>query len=524
MTDTLTNPPFEMPAAELKHSVRRSAVALAVAQLASQVISLVGLAVLLRLLVPGDYGLVGMIVPLVMFLRIFTTLGLNVATVQRPEIRPEEISSLFWLNVLLGCAAAGVAALLAPRLGSLYAKPAAAVPLRDLTWALAGTSVVAALGAQHQALLERKMRLARLSAIRITAQLAAVVAAIGAALAGWGVWALVVQQYVELGLLSSLAWWVEPWRPQPPPRGGARPGRGAAIGGHLRLGSYFAAASVVFYVADNLDRVLVGRLVGPEAVGLYGQAYNVMIKPVYVVITPLIALVLTSLSRSRDQPQTRRQLVVAYYRLLAVLLMPAAAGLIVVGRDVMQLLGGDAWKDAGPLLSVLALGMFGQVMIIVGVPILTAADRGGRLLLAAIAVAIVLCSAYLIGWSCGRQFGEPVLGVAWGYTLAVLPILAVPYTWFCLQTAGYPVADVFAALGRPVLATIVMGFIVWLAGSWLAVTSPAVRLILLVPLGALVYTALARQEIVWMVQQARQLLVETTNGWLGSSVTEPPAP
>jgi len=209
MSDSLANPPLEMPAAELKHSVRRSAVALAVAQLASQLISLVGLAILLRLLVPGDYGLVGMILPLVMFLRIFAALGLNVATVQRPEIRHEETSLLFWLNVLLGFAAAGAAALLAPLLGQLYAQPAAAVPLRDLTWALAGTSVVAALGAQHQALLERKLRLGPLGASRITAQLAGVAAAIAAALAGWGVWALVVQQYAELTLLAGLLYVAE---------------------------------------------------------------------------------------------------------------------------------------------------------------------------------------------------------------------------------------------------------------------------------------------------------------------------
>jgi PST family polysaccharide transporter len=456
-------------------------------------------AILLRLLMPADYGLVGMILPLVTFLRIFAMLGLNVATVQRAEIRPEETSSLFWLNVLLGAATAGVAAILAPSLGAFYAKPQAAIELRDLAWALAGTSILAALGAQHQALLERKMRLGPLGAIRITAQLLAVVVAVTAAFAGWGVWALVVQQYVEFAALAALAWWAEPWRPN-------WPGHGARIGGHLRLGGYFAAASVVFYVADNLDRVLVGRLVGPEAVGLYGQAYNLMIKPVYVVITPLVALMLTSLSRAADQPETREQLVVAYYRLLAVLLLPAAAGLVVTGSDVMQLLGGAAWKDAGPLLSVLSIGMFGQALVIVGVPILTAADRGGRLLGAAIAVAVVLCASYLVGWHYGQQWGEPVLGVAWGYAVAVLLVIAAPYTSFCLQTAGYSIGKVLGALLRPAIAATAMGVLVWLAGVWLPIASPLARLAVLVPLGAILYAALAWKELVWLAAHARQLL------------------
>ena len=225
MSDVPSQPPFEMPAAELKHSVRRSAVAMAVAQIASQVISVAGVAILLRLLVPAEFGLVGMILPLITFLRIFATLGLNVATVQRAVIRSEEVSSLFWLNVLLGCVTAGVAAGVAPFLGAFYAKPQAAEVLRDLAWALAGTAILAALGAQHQALLERRMRLGPLGALRIAAQLGGMTAAVAAALAGWGVWALVVQQYVEFGLQAVLAWWTEPWRP-------TWPWRGAWIGGH----------------------------------------------------------------------------------------------------------------------------------------------------------------------------------------------------------------------------------------------------------------------------------------------------
>ena len=153
------------------------------------------------------------------------------------------------------------------------------------------------------------------------------------------------------------------------------------IGDHLRLGGYFAAASVVFYVADNMDRVLVGRLVGPEAVGLYGQAYNIMIKPVYVVITPLVALVLTSLSRAAEQPATREQLVVAYYRLLAVLLAAGGGGTGGGGQRRDAALGRSGVERLrGRCLSVLAIGMFGQALVILGVPILTAADRGGRLL------------------------------------------------------------------------------------------------------------------------------------------------
>jgi PST family polysaccharide transporter len=352
------------------------------------------------------------------------------------------------------------------------------------------------------------MRLGPLGAIRIAAQLGAVVAAIFAAFAGWGVWALVIQQYVELAILTGLAWYIEPWRP-------GLPSRGAAIAAHVRLGGYFAAASIVFYLADNMDRVLVGRLVGPEAVGLYGQAYNVMIKPVYLTVTPLISLMLASLSRAANQPETRQQLAVGYYRLLAIVLIPASAGLAIVGGDVMRLLGGEAWSAAGPVLSVLSVGMFGQALVIVGGTILATAGRTGRLLAAAAVVAIVLCAAYLAGWWCGRQVGEPVLGVAWGYAIGILGVVAVPFTCFALKTAGHPLGEVTMYLSKTVLFALAMAGIVLAASRGLTardVDSPMVRLAVLVPLGALVYAALAWRDVAWMLEQLRQMVFERSGG------------
>jgi PST family polysaccharide transporter len=138
--------------------VRRGAGALARAQVASQIISIASLAILLRLLSPQEYGLVAMVVPLLLFLRIFTTLGLQFVTVQRSEISDAEISAAFWIQLAAGIAVAILTIVLAPFVGALYGKPELASTLFHLTAALSCTSVVVALGAQPQALLERRLK------------------------------------------------------------------------------------------------------------------------------------------------------------------------------------------------------------------------------------------------------------------------------------------------------------------------------------------------------------------------------
>lgn len=503
----------------LKNAVRRGTRTVAWMQLASQIVSLAGLAILYRVLSdnpPREFGLVAMVVPVVMFLRIFAHFGLDIAIVQRRDLADDQLSSVFWLNLLMGGGAALATALLAPAVARFYGEP----QLYELTLALAGTAILAALGAPHLALSQRRLHLGRVAVIRLAAQGGAAVAAVVAAFSGWGVWALILQQYVELALLAVAAWFAEPWRP-------ARPTLRGALGGSLRFSGYHTASSVVFYLADNLDKVLVGRLVGAPALGLYSQAFNLAFKPVALVCTPLTGVMLAGLSRAADQPSTRQTLLVAFYRLAAIVLLPASFGLAVVGGDALQFLGGDRWAGGGPLLQTLALALFGRALIHLAGPIFSASGRTDRLFLGAVAVLVLLTQGYLAGWWFGARHDAAALGVAWGYTLTVGLALAAPYTIYCLRATRFETrarraqgdehtqAETFAdaapvvrpvlrAMAPPLLAALVMGVTVFALRAALLQfpTLPlAARLAIEIAAGAAVYTLLARRQIRWAAGQ-----------------------
>lgn len=465
---------------------------MALAQIATQFVSLATLAVMMRLLSPEAYGLVGMVLPLVMLLRILATLGLNVATVQRPTLSDAQASSLFWLTLGLGMAAALVAAALAPGMARFYGEP----HLTPLTLALGGTALAAALGSQHQALLERKLQLGRLSACRLAALACGSGAAIAAARAGWGVWSLVVQQYAELVALALAVWLAEPWRP-------LAPGRGAPVVGSLRFGGFYSAAGMMYFLAAQLDKVLVGRLLGGEALGLYGQAFNLMQKPVYVVTTPLTGVMLPALSRAGRDHQVATHVLSGCYRLTALVLLPVGVGLALVGHDAMVLLGGPQWRAAGPILSVLALAILGQGFINITGPIFSAAGRSDRQFYAAGAVTLVVCAAVVAGWWLGARQGNGTLGVAWGYTLAVIVGLALPVTRYCFRSMGHRGGPVAAAIARPAAAAAVMGAAVWSLKQMSAVGAwpPAVRLAACVALGAAIYGVLVRKDLRWLLRR-----------------------
>ncbi|HPZ82617.1 MAG TPA: oligosaccharide flippase family protein, partial [Thermogutta sp.] len=184
-------PPLDAMAERLQRDVRRGSSAVFVAQVVSQLISLVVLAILLRTLGLEPYGLLGMVLPLLALVRIFIYSGLDVAAIQDPLLDRQRASALFWINQILGMLGTAIVAVSAPWISWFYGRE----ELVPLTIALSGTMLVTTLGAQHQALLQRDLQLGRLSIIRVAAQVIGGVAALIAAWAGAGVWTLVVQQY-----------------------------------------------------------------------------------------------------------------------------------------------------------------------------------------------------------------------------------------------------------------------------------------------------------------------------------------
>jgi O-antigen/teichoic acid export membrane protein len=265
---------------------------------------------------------------------------------------------------------------------------------------------------------------------------------------------------------------------------------------------------VVLFAADHLDRILLGRLAGPDAVGLYGQAKNLMIKPVYLVTAPLSVLVLSSLARAAGRRNVQAELAEAFYRILAIILLPICVGLALVGDDVMPCLGGPRWTSSGVLLSALSVALFAQAVLIINGWLLAAFGRTGCLFAAAVVVLSIQTLGYLIGWRTGSWYGNAALGVAWGYSAAVVGILVLPHTVFAFRVARLPVVSFVRAIRRPLAASLGMAVVVWAAGAWLeraAVATLWAKLLTEIAIGALVYILLARGELRWLRGHWQQL-------------------
>ncbi|PQO47996.1 oligosaccharide flippase family protein [Blastopirellula marina] len=487
---------------ELSQQVRRGARAVIGLQLAGQIVSIVVLAALYRLVDPSQFGLLGMILPVTLLLRSVGTLGLNIAAVQQRDLTQSQASALFWIQILAGVVLTIVAAALAPALAFFYAAPELLAP----ALAMSGTALAANLFTQHQAMAEKRLRLGELAVARFTSQLIAGVAAIALAYSELGIWALVAQQYVELLLLTFGVWWIEPWRPD-------APGREPTLAPLLHFGGYYTLSGLLFAAAQNLDKVLLALLIGhteagQRLIGYYSQAFNQMMKPVYLATVPLASAMLPALAATRDEPTHFRDTAAEFYRFAAIVLAPCSAGLAVVGQNAMVVLGGPEWQTAGLLLSIMALAALAQGLINICGSLLAAVGQAKRLALGALAIGLVLSAGYAIAVVVARQWDGDwavTLGLAIAYAAATL-LIAPGYLAFCFTISDADGKRIAGAMAPAIVAAIVMGVLTWGVQYLLlqyATLPPIVTLGLTILFGAIVYVGVAQGEVRWLLRRMK---------------------
>ena len=175
---------------DLKGKTIRGGFAKLCGQAASFVLRFVSLVIMARLLDPKDFGLVAMVTAVTGLYGLFTSAGLSTATIQSPTITNEQLSTLFWINILVGTILAFLCLLTAPVLVKFYDEPR----LFWVTVATAAGFIVNAAAVQHSALLQRQLRYVALTVVETLSQLAGIAVGIGMAISGFGYWALVAQQ------------------------------------------------------------------------------------------------------------------------------------------------------------------------------------------------------------------------------------------------------------------------------------------------------------------------------------------
>jgi O-antigen/teichoic acid export membrane protein len=395
------------------------------------------LMVLARLLDPKDFGLVGMVTAFTSVLNLFRDFGLSTVTVQRVDISEEQISTLFWVNVLVGAILTVSLAVMAPVVARFYHEPR----LYWVTIILATGFLINAAGVQHSALLQREIRFTALAVIQVVALVVSTALGIGAALLGYGYWSLVVLS-LTLPMVSTVACWLATsWIP-------SRPRKGVGIRPMIHFGGSVTLISLIVYVAYNLDKVLLGRFWGAEALGIYGRSYQIINIPTDNLNSAVGEVAFAALSRLQGDPVRLRNYFLKGYSLVLALTVPITCIIAIFPHDLVMVILGVKWGAAAKILQLLAptvlvfavINPLGWLLFAIG------------MIKRSLKIALVLTPVVIAGYCLGLRYGPN--GVALGFSAAIT-LWALPHIAWGVHGTPISFGDIIKVMTKPLFSGIV---------------------------------------------------------------------
>ena len=413
------------------------------ARLASQVATLVvrtgAMVVLARLLDPKDFGLVGMVTAFTGVLSWFRDFGLSAAAVQRADITEDQHSTLFWINVLFGALLAGVTLAAAPAIATFYHEPS----LVWVTVVLGTAFLFNAVGIQHSALLQRQMRFTAMAVISLVSLMAGTTVAVAGAAIGYGYWALVASSVIT-PLVASIGFWLATgWIPGAPRRRGG-------IRSMMHFGGTLTLNGIVAYIGFNADKVMIGRFLGVDAVGIYGRGFQVINMPIDNLNSAVGEVAFSALSRVQNDPVRLRSYFLKGFSFVLGLTLPITIACALFADDVVLVLLGPKWQASTEIVRLLAPTI--AVMAIINPMGWLLSSLG--LVRRSLKIALVFTPLMILGCVLGVPYG--VTGVAFAYS-AVMVLWMVPHVAWCVHGTAISLRDVGATVLPPLASGVVAG-------------------------------------------------------------------
>ena len=306
-------------------------------------VSLLTAVVMPHFLAPEAYGLAAMSAILFTLGNMFKDFGMTSALMRRGTISQEEVSFLFWFNLLTTIVLAALLAASSPFVADFFHQPIVAqvMLLSLIGFVLTGVSL------QHRMLLSRDLRFTDLAVIDSVAITVQFVATLVLAIEGYGVWAIVIGTICNAAVNSILCLALARWKPGPP----RMVDDAKSI---FAFGANTSIYSLSVFVSVNIMAVMIGRQASVSELGQYNRANALLSLPLNNLVEPLAQVALPVLARLRPYPTAYRDAYLQFLTRLNLVVIPASFFLIAAGRPLVTAALGPNWQQAGHLLMLLA--------------------------------------------------------------------------------------------------------------------------------------------------------------------------
>ncbi len=466
----------------MKGEMARGAAWMVLFRLFDRSIGLVSTAVLARVLVPADFGLVAMAMSVIALIELATAFSFDIALIQKKDPQRAHFDTAWTLNLLIAVGGAILTAALAQPAAAFYGDPRLAPVMLAIgaAWLVSGLENIGTVNFRRNMDFGAEFRF--LASKRVIAFVVTMVAA-------WifqSYWTLIIGMATGRVAGVVLSYALQSYRPR----------LSLACTRELFSFSGWMMLSNLAQVAmARAPHFIVGRAFGAQTLGAYTVAAEIAHLPHTELVAPINRAMFPGYSRLVDDLDAFRKTCIDATAAIFLLVLPISVGVALMAPQIVRILLGPQWAEAAPIIQVLAFA--GAVSALtsnnmsayqaLGKPRLSTVTLGVRLGLLLLGLAVL-----------STRFG--VLGVAFAELLAAMGSLAVSVP-ILAATLRIRVVDYLGTLVRPVIASLLMGLVIYAVlparGVDTGITDAIAWLVAGSLIGVLVYPLFA--AMLWVV-------------------------
>ena len=400
-----------------KKVITRSVQWTALSSVFGAAIYIVQISVLARYLEPSDFGLMAIAMVVIGFSQSFIDFGISSTIIYKQDITQSQLSTLYWINVFAGAIIFVIILLLAPLIASAYGHE----DLKGILFWVGTTFIIRPFGQQFFVLLQKDLQFKVISVIELISKIIGLGVSLGLAINGFGVNSLVFAT-----VIMTIVWTIS----------FAIMGlKHYAIQFHFKIlevkefllfGSFQMGERTINYFSSEIDTLLIGKLLGTEALGLYSIAKQLTTRP-FDIINPIVTRVtFPVMAKVQDNIERVREIYLKTINYLSSINFPIATIIFILAEEITRLFLGEKWLAAVPVIRILAVW---SAIRSTSSPVGTLLMAVGKFRLA-FYWNLALFFYVPLGIAIGSYFG--VMGVSWSL-LIVMVSLVIPNWYFLVR-------------------------------------------------------------------------------------------
>lgn len=422
----------------LKSKVKKSLVWSFGDQILSQILFVIFGIFLARILPPSVFGVVGMVTIFTNFAALFIDMGFGTALIQKKDADNEHYSSVFWLNLGIGCLLYIVFFFSAPLLSVFFKQPQLTILIRVICLSF----IISSLTSIQSNLLIRELKFKQKVIINWISIVIGYAVAFVLAFNNYGVWSVVWMTIVSSSINSILYWFSTSWYP-------SFIFNKAKIKELSRFGLNVLGDTTVNYWSRNFDNFIIARVLGSTDLGLYTRAYSLMLLPLRNISSVITKVMFPAFAKKQDDLVVLKKYYLLIIRYISLITFPAMIGLSLVSKEFVLLFFGNKWAGMIPLLTILSvIGTFQSILFLNGM-LYNSLGKANI----AFRISLIVNFVLIVAFTIGVNFG--IKGMAFSYLIASI-LLFYPIYSTAIKQINTNLLEVFITIKSSIIGTLGM--------------------------------------------------------------------